>query len=380
VLTVPRLDCWVVSTRRQLAEWIGLTDGLYGHTPQFVPPLRRQLRDFFERKAPYFKYGDIEFLSVVQDGVVVGRTTAHTNSKLDEKLGAKQLLFGFTEFVDDEAVFGALVEALEERARRLGAQHLFGPVNLLPNQSGGVVTSGFEQRGFVDSPYNLPYYAEMYDRHGFEREFEGATFIASGLTDASLPFDQLFPFDDDRLEREQLEVRQANRKRVNDELVFVREMLNASFAQLRYYTEIDGDELSYQVDGLSFLLDERIALYLFKAGRPIAFILCIPDISEFVRAINGNLNLPNQLRLLATRKRYRTEAICVIKGTVPEEQGKGYMGLLTRELLLNLRAAGYHTLRGTFIEDENAASWAPAEHLSGAARLHGVALYRRDVS
>ena len=40
----------------------------------------------------------------------------------------------------------------------------------------------------------------------------------------------------------------------------------------------------------------------------------------------------------------------MIKGTVPEEQGKGYMRLLDRELLRNLRGAGYHTLRGTFIE------------------------------
>jgi RimJ/RimL family protein N-acetyltransferase len=79
------------------------------------------------------------------------------------------------------------------------------------------------------------------------------------------------------------------------------------------------------------------------------------------------------------RKRYRSEAICVIKGTVPEEQGKGYMRLLTRELLRNLRDGGYHTLRGTFIEDENAASWAPAEQVSGAP-LHGVTLYRREVS
>ena len=143
---------------------------------------------------------------------------------------------------------------------------------------------------------------------------------------------------------------------MKQELVFIRGMLNASFAQLDYYTEIDEDELAYQVDGLSYLLDERIALYLFKAGEPVAFVLCIPDISGFVRKVNGNLNLPNQLRLLLTRGRYRREAIRVIKGTVPEEQGKGYMRLLTRELLRNLRAAGYQTLRGTFIEHENVAS------------------------
>ena len=377
VTPVDGVDCRVVTDTRALGAWCALTDRLYAGTTGFIPPLRQQLRDFYEQKAPYFRHGNVEFLSVVRNGAVVARTTAHTNAKLDAKLGTKHLLFGFTEFEDDDAAFGALVDELDARARRLGATRLLGPVNLLPNQSGGVVTSGYEQRGFVDSPYNLPYYPATYERRGFVRVFEGSTFIAP-LDEDETPVERIFPFDDERIELEQLEVRQANRKRIPEELVFIRSLLNESFAQLGYYTTIDEDELAYQVDGLNYLLDERIALYLFKAGTPIAFILCIPDISEFVRKINGNLNLANQLRLLLTRGRYRHEAICVIKGTLPAEQGKGYMGLLSRELLRNLRTSGYRTLRGTFVEHENVGSSSQAEHMSGEP-LHGVTFYGRAV-
>jgi GNAT superfamily N-acetyltransferase len=376
VLIASRVECVPVSGRAELDEWIGLTDRIYANDRCFIPPLRQQLVDFYEQKAPYFRHGGIEFLSAVRDGQVVGRTTAHTNSKLDAKLGKRELLFGFTEFVDEEA-FAALAATLEERARDIGAAELFGPVNLLPNQSGGVVTSGYGERGFIDSPYNPTYYPDAYEAHGFTRVFEGATFLCP-LEGDTRPVEQLFPFPDERIEAERLEVRQADRRRVNEQLTFIREMLNASFAQLGYYTEIDADELAYQVDGLAYLLDERIALYLFKDGRPIAFILCVPDISEFVREINGNLNLPNQLRLLLRRRRYRREAVAVIKGTVPEEQGRGYMRLLSRELLRNLRAAGYMTLRGTFIEHENVASASQAENMSGRP-LHGVTFYRRPV-
>ena len=55
----------------------------------------------------------------------------------------------------------------------------------------------------------------------------------------------------------------------------------------------------------------------------------------------------------------------MIKGTLPEEQGNGYMRLLSRELLRNLRASGYDTLRGTFIEGENTASSSQADRMSG---------------
>ena len=372
------LECRTLTDKRELREWLDLTDRLYAHEPGYIPPFRQQIHDFFEGKAPYLRHGSIEFLTVLDGGTVVARTTAHTSSKLDAKLGGRHLLFGFTEFVEDDGVFAALADGLERRARAVGAERLLGPVNLLPNQSGGVITSGFQRRGFVDSPYNLPYYPASYDRHGFERLFEGATFIVEQIDEGTVPVETLFPFDDARIEREQLEVRQADRKRIDDQLPFIRHMLNTSFAQLDYYTEIDADELAYQVDGLSYLLDERIALYLFKAGEPIAFVLCIPDISEFVRKINGNLNLVNQLRLLLTRNRYRREAILVIKGTVPEEQGKDYMRLLNRELLRNLRAAGYRTGRGTFVEVENTASSSQAEHMGGAP-LHGVTFYGRAV-
>jgi GNAT superfamily N-acetyltransferase len=366
-----------VSSRQELDEWIALTDRLYAATPQFIPPLRQQLRDFHAQRAPYFRSGDIELLSVVRDGIVVARTTAHTNTKLDAKLAERQLLFGFTEFVDDGDVFAELLAALEARARRIGATRLFGPVNLLPNQSGGVVTSGYEERGFVDSPYNHGYYPRLYERHGFERRFEGETFVLANLDHGEAPVEELFPFDEERIARERLEVRHASRRRMKKELVFVRRMLNESFAQLGYYTEIDEDEFAYQVAGLGFLIDERIALYLFKAGEPIAFVLCVPDISGFVRTVNGNLNALNQVRLLVTRGRYRSEAIGVIQGTVPREQGKGYLRLLTRELIRNLRSAGYHTLRGTFIEHENVASSAYTGRLGRPS--HGVTFYARDV-
>lgn len=374
MLTASRADCVPVTTRAQLRDWIALTDRVYHGNPCFIPPLRQQLVDFHERRAPFFDHVEIEFLSAIRGREVVGRTTAHTSSRLDTKLGERSLLFGFTEFVDEDA-FAALLAGLEQRAERLGATQLFGPVNLLPNQSGGVVTSGFDRRGFVDSPYNPPYYASAYEAHGFERVFEGATVIAPV---AGPPVEALFPFDDARIAAEGLEVRQADRRKIDEQLTFVRSMLNASFAQLGYYTEIDEDELAYQVDGLSHLLDERIALYLFKGGRPVAFILAIPDISEFVREVNGNLSLPNQLRLLLRRKRYRREAIVVIKGTLPEEQGKGYMRLLSREFLRNLRDAGYETIRGTFIEEENTASSSQAGHMGGEP-LHGVTFYRRAV-
>jgi len=138
--------------------------------------------------------------------------------------------------------------------------------------------------------------------------------------------DKIFVFDDARIADENLVVHRGDKKLIGEQLPILRGMLNASFAQLGYYTEISAEQLARQTDGLAHLLDESLLLYLTKAGRPIAFVLCLPDISGFVASVRGNLNLPNQLRLLLTRKRYRHEAVLVIKGTVPDEQGHATCG------------------------------------------------------
>jgi hypothetical protein len=84
------------------------------------------------------------------EGTVVGRTSVHRDAGFDAKIGPHQL-FGHTEFVDDDTVFATIVDAIAARA---GGLPLFGPVALLPNETGGVITSEFAERGFVDSAWN----------------------------------------------------------------------------------------------------------------------------------------------------------------------------------------------------------------------------------
>jgi hypothetical protein len=301
---------------------------------------------------------------VVRDGagVVVGRTTVHRDDRLDAKLGPRQL-FGLTEFVDDPAVVRALLDTAAAGGRRL-----FGPVALRPNETGGVVTGGFGERGFVDSAWNPAWYPARYEEYGLRRVFEADTWIC----DVSAP--SAFSFDDGRIAGEDLVVRYGSRRRLDDQLPILRGLLNASFAQLGYYTEISAAELAEQTDGLAYLLDERLLLWLEKAGRPVAFIVVVPDISEFLMRSGGRLGPVRQLRLLLTRRRYRRDAVLVIKGTVPSEQGNGYLTLLSRELHRNLRGGGYRSLRSTFVERDNHASAAQYRRMGGRT-LHGYTFY-----
>ncbi|MFC4120923.1 hypothetical protein [Nonomuraea zeae] len=351
-----------VETRADLREFLALTDRVYAGEPRFVPPLHAQVRTWHRQGVGLFL--------LRRNGQVVARTTLHTDAALDAKLGRATQLFGLTEFVAEAAE--ELFDGICAAGAAGGRQAAFGPVSLLPNQAGGVITGGFGERGFIDSAWNHPYYPAAYEAYGFARRFESDTWICP------VPPEPVFAFDDARIEAERLRVHRGDRRRVKEQLPILREMLNASFAQLGYYTEISAEQLAAQTDGLAYLLDEALLLYLTKAERPVAFVLCLPDISRFIARIRGDLHLLHQLRLLATRSRYRREAVLIIKGTVPGEQGHGYMRLLSRELHEGLRRGGYDTLRSTYVERTNPGSAAQYVAMGGRP-LHGYTFYGKDL-
>ncbi|KAB8195363.1 hypothetical protein FH608_013510 [Nonomuraea phyllanthi] len=352
-----------VESRRDLRDFLALTDRLYAGEPRFIPPLHAQVRAWHRR--------GVRLYVLRRRGQVVARTTLHADAALDARLGRATQLFGLTEFAEEAAE--ELFDGILAAGRAAGKEAAFGPVSLLPNQAGGVITSGFEERGFIDSAWNHPYVPAAYEARGFTRRFESDTWICP------VPDEPVFTFDDGRIEAERLRVHRGDRRRVGEQLPILREMLNASFARLGYYTEISAEQLAAQTDGLAYLLDEALLLYLTKADRPIAFVLCLPDISRFIAKIGGDLHPLHQLRLLATRARYRREAVLIIKGTVPEEQGRGYMRLLSRELHDGLRRGGYRALRSTYVERTNPGSAAQYVAMGGRP-LHGYTFYDRRLA
>ncbi|MDG4785354.1 hypothetical protein O7626_05300 [Micromonospora sp. WMMD1102] len=352
-----------VADRRALREFLAVPDRVYPDDGRFVPHTHQQIRQWWRAGVPMYLLRD------GGTGAVLGRTTLHTDAAFDARLGRRCQLFGLTEFTEPAAE--PLLDAITAAGRAAGDREtLFGPVALLPNETGGVITSGYADRGFVDSAYNPPRYVTAYESYGFVRRFESDTWICPVTPEPTVGGPGVAAVDPE------LRVHRGDLRRLDEQLHMLHGLLNASFAQLGYYTEIPIEELRRQTDGLAYLLDESLLLYLTRAGRPVAFVLCVPDLSEFLVRVRGDLNLVNRLRLLATRRRYRREAVLVVKGVLPEYQGRGYQRLLSAQLRRNLHAGGYRTLRSTYVGRDNPASAAQFRAMGGRP-LHGYTFYEK---
>ncbi|QWT24181.1 hypothetical protein KPL76_01745 [Subtercola sp. PAMC28395] len=372
-----------VSSERQLREFVAMPLRVQ---PQdlAVPLLESSIRSWHRGTSPHPE--PVE-LVIARDagGDVVGRSTLHTDARLDAKLGEKLLLFGATEFRDGEAA-SALFEYFTVRATGSGTgtgtgtppstpfDALFGPVSLLPNQAGGVVTSGFEQRGFIDSAWNEEWVPLVYEAEGFERWGEADTWVVD-VTQANAVAPRAAEWAEAGLMLEY-----GSKRRVSRLIPELLTLLNASFAQLPYYTQITPAEMAAATDGLAFLLDEKLLLLArdARSSVPVAFVLVIPDITEFVQKVGGRLSGLRQVQLLLTRQKYRTDAVLVIQGTEPSRQGQGILTLLSRQLQANLAEAGYSTLRSTYVARSNFGSTAQFSRFGGRP-LHGYTFYRKGL-
>ncbi|MFD0994389.1 GNAT superfamily N-acetyltransferase [Pseudoclavibacter chungangensis] len=318
----------------------------------------------------------VELILARRGDVAVGRTTIHTDHALDEKLATRATLFGATWAATPDDL-AALLDAITARAHDAGATEAIGPAALLPNQTGGVITSGFGERGFLDSAWNPSWVPAVYEAAGFAAWNESDTWIAH--PDEIDPSDTaVTPPTAAELDAAGIRIRRASVLRFGKQVEELRTLVNAAFARLPYYTDISPAQMRQATDGLVALMDPGLWLTAedTRTGEPIGFALLVPDATEVLQRSGGRIGIREIITLLGARGRRGREAILIIQGVVPEQQGRGVATLLWRRLGAHLVAHGYGAVRSTFIGRDNPASARHLERLGGEP-LHGTVFYRK---
>ncbi|MDO5668734.1 MAG: hypothetical protein Q4G50_01895 [Corynebacterium sp.] len=329
-----------VASRRQFREFAAIKSD---------PPLmRHEMRGWYT--GHHWLSGITLWLARDGQGQACGRMITHHSSALSAKLGLDAGLFGAFEARDAEVARALLTHAQEVTHHA----YLFGPVTPLPNVTGGVIRAGFEHPAFFDSAWNPEFVPRVLEEEGFSTWGIADTWE---INVADMPDD---PPTDAEWQERGLRLVTARRFRTPD----IREALNASFAQLPYFTQISRAQWRAQTAGLGLIMDPKLVLQAHdEAGETQGFVLVIPDPIDWLR---GKI------------WRRRRDAVLIVQGTRPEMQGRGVLGLLTRQLYAALRAGAYRRLRVTFIGRDNPASARVFAKIGGRP-LHELSFYLKDL-
>jgi hypothetical protein len=140
---------------------------LYAGSAYYVPPLVPEEIAVFSPKNPVFENAEAKLFLARRDGQIVGRIAAIISHIANEKFGAKNIRFGWFDFIEDYAVAEALLKRAEEWGRSRGMQTITGPQGFNDFDKWGMLVEGYDTVPTFSSYYNYPYYVDYMDRYGF---------------------------------------------------------------------------------------------------------------------------------------------------------------------------------------------------------------------
>ena len=353
---------------------------VYGRDSLYVSPLKSDIEQALDSMAnPLFGSvgrGVRRVFTAHRNGHALGRIVAHLHGASNEHFGERRGCFGFFDCADDPEVATLLLGAAEQFAREHGCTRLEGNFNLTAMQQLGVLTEGFNEQPYSDMQYNPPHIPRLLEQNGFAPVFPVSTFelaldrfdpavLAQGraaerLTDPAFAWAVL---------------KTRDFTRVLDE---VRVVLNNGFAHNPMFVALTPDEMLFQAQDLSHVLDPRITALVHHAGEPVGVVLCIPDLNPMLRTMRSRIGVTAPWHLLRFKFGRRRRAVIIFYSVAERFQNMGLNGAMLHRVTVALKRAGYTSLGITWIADVNAASLRQMERI-GARRLHRLHLYSKPL-
>ena len=346
----------------------------HAYDPQagYVSPLRSDVMRMLDAKHnPLWQAGNpFRFWTAHRSGQPIGRIVAGVHGQSNERHGTRRAQFGFFDCADDAEAARLLLDAATAFGRENGQDELVGNFNLTAMQQAGVMTAGFGARAYTDMVVNGPHIPRLLEQDGFEPFFPMTTFeidlaAVPPFTPVALPESEGFRF-------------APIKKRVFPErMEEARQVLNDGFDKNPMFVPLTEEEFTFQAGEMTSILDPRLSSVLLHEQRPIATVICIPDLNGFLKATRSRFGLMTPFHYLRFRLR-RRRAVIIFYSVARAWHGRGIMPAMLARTIAALKGAGYEQLGVTWIADQNAASLRQMERL-GAKPLHRLHLFRKDL-
>lgn len=348
---VSSLQVIPVDARAEREQFIRLPWRLYQRGGPWVPPLLSEMRQMLdEERNPFFQHASARLFLAYRHGQPAGRVAAIINRTHLEIHDDGVGFFGFFESVDDEEVAAALLDAAAEWLSAQGLTTIRGPISPSMNDEIGLLLDDFGGRPVMMMPYNPPYYRNLLEGAGFVKVKDLYAYLA---TRQHRPTDRQERLGDVLRERNGINIRNINLKRVGDEAPIVKEIYNQAWQDLWGYVPLTDAEMDALVRRLVQFADERMILIAEMKGEPAGFALAVPDINQVLAHINGRL-LPFGWMKALWHKRRMTGLRLLAVGVIEEHRRKGVEGILVQELFRRGLALGYQYMEVSWVLEDNA--------------------------
>jgi len=319
---------------RTPAEWRRferVAEDLHGANPAFVPPFPGSVAKILSPASAFHKHhGTIAPFLAVRDGKTVGRIAAIVNRSHNSYYQDTVGFFGFFECENSPATAEVLFERAAEVIRAAGLTSLRGPYNPSINDDCGLLMQRHDLPPAIGLTWNPEYYPALLAAVGY-------TSVRTSYS-LNLPLHRLQQ--PERLAkivarlatRSQLALRTMNIKNLEQELVIVREVYNATLERNWGFVPISMEDLLGAADELRAIANPKLLLVATMHGQDAGVAITLPDFNQILIRTKSTprwLRLPHIFWLMKTHR--ITSCRQTVLGVIPSCRDRGLHAWLIHE-------------------------------------------------
>ena len=340
-----------VEGKRELRAFIRFNYHLYKGNPYAVPDFLEDMLDTFDRKKnAAFEFCESDLFLAYRDGEIVGRVAAIINHKANKTWNTKNVRFGWIDFINDLEVVKALLDTVEQWGRERGMNKIVGPLGFTDMDPEGMLIDGFDQLSTMSSIYNYPYYPELVEKLGYEKEVDWVERkVMVPTSEAQADAAKYMRVAEMSMKRYHLHMRRfKNHKEIlaaddGKYILKVFDVINKAYADLYGYSEMNERQImQYANTYLQFLDMRLLAVVENEENQPIAMGVGIGSLSYALQKAHGKL-FPFGWWHLAKAIYFKPAPVIdlLLVGVLPEYQNKGVNALLFAEIIPAAQKIGF---------------------------------------
>ncbi len=331
-----------IEDKNQLVEFVNFGIKLYENSPYYVPPLiRDELNTFNKKTNPVFEFCESAHFLAYKDNKIVGRIVGIVNHKANEKFDEKAARFGWIDFIDDEAVSAALIEAVSQWAREKSLNRLAGPLGFCDQDPEGLLVEGFDKIATAVTIYNHDYYPVHLEKLGFKKDVDWVEYMID--VPESIPEKYKRIGDIVKKKYNLTVLKPTDRKKLVSQYgkrLF--QLINKTYCDLYGYVELTDKQIDHCINlFLPIIRLDCLRLILDKDDNIVCFGISTPSVAKAMQKAKGKLFPFGWYHLLKALKGKNDTVELLLIGVAPEYQGKGVNALLFTELIPQYIENGY---------------------------------------
>ena len=327
-----------------LNHFLAAAKRVFADDPSWVQPLNMEIKDrLTPGKNPFFDHGEAMLFTAWKDGEVVGRCSASIDQRHLERWKDDTGFFGMCDTIEDPEVTRALLHEAEEWLKERGMKRARGPICLNINEEVGALIEGHEHPPVLMMAHSRDYQADLISQAGYEKakDLFAWRYDVNGSmhprADRAWKAVQEMP---------EVTFRSVRKKDMESELRIIMEIFNDAWENNWGFVPATDDEVKKAAADMKLIIDEDMAFFAEIDGKPVGMCICLPNMNEAIRDLNGRLT-PVGIAKLLWRLKMKTPQYgrLMMLGIAKELRGvKRYGGLslaLYVELSRRGRSKGY---------------------------------------